>query len=464
MNSNTQLPIANSKEHRVLLLNAEKVAHTKNAVLRPGKVAKHPENPLFIEDNPWEKRFDNLYGNVLYDADEELFKCWYSPFIVANSARGMSLAERQQKPYRGRMDQEMGICYATSADGLSWDKPQLNTVEYGADTHNNLVWRGPHGAGIFKDTHEIDESRRYKMLFQQPKAGMSVSFSRDGLSWSNPLLLEGVDAEGDTHNNALWAPTEGKYVAFTRTWEQIDRNLKGPESKTNHNFFRQVARMESTDFVHWTQPEVVLSSPAWERQVYAMPVFFHGDVYLGLLAVHDQAGDRVWTELTWSADTETWHRLAEGTPFLPTSETELAYDYGCVYACAYPIFSQDEIRLYYGGSDWLHFRWRNGCLALATLRPDGFAGWEQEQDNSPAEVRTKLIDYKGEELRVSADVEVSGAIAYTVRDGEGTELASGDLRETCTDKPILSAASLDSTKIQIDFTLTAARLYSYSLV
>lgn len=457
-------PITHTTESRTLLLNTEKIDGVKNAVLQLGTVSKSPQNPLFIEDNPWEKRFDNLYGNMLYDAEEALYKCWYSPFIVANSARGMSLEERNRNPYRGRKDQEMGICYATSADGFTWQKPHLNAVLYEADRSNNLVWRGPHGAGIFKDLRETNEAHRYKMLFQQPKQGMSVSFSADGLNWSEPTLLKGVAAAGDTHNNALWAPTEEKYVAFTRTWEEINRNLKGPSSKTNHNFFRQVARMESEDFIHWTQPEVVLSSPSWERQVYAMPVFYHGGVYLGLLAVHNQVEDRVWTELAWSANSKDWHRLLPGVPFLPTSDTKLDYDYGCVYACAYPIFYRDEIRLYYGGSDYLHYRWRDGCLALATLRPDGFAGWIQEDEHALAEIRTTLFDYQGEALGVTADVESGGTLSYVVNDAQGSELSRGELRESATDKVIYQSNEPRQSQISIDFTLASAKLYSYSLI
>ena len=59
-------------------------------------------NPLFVEDEPWEQRFDNLYGNVNYDEEDRLYKCWYSPFVVDFSARGMSVAERLQKRYSPR--------------------------------------------------------------------------------------------------------------------------------------------------------------------------------------------------------------------------------------------------------------------------------------------------------------------------------------------------------------------------
>lgn len=39
-------------------------------------------------------RFDNLYGNVIFDEEEKLYKCWYSPFIVDSSSHGMTLEQR----------------------------------------------------------------------------------------------------------------------------------------------------------------------------------------------------------------------------------------------------------------------------------------------------------------------------------------------------------------------------------
>jgi len=78
---------------RYLLLDSRIVAGTENAQLVLGEVQKYEGNPLFEEDKPWEKRFDNLYANVTYDEEEEIYKCWYSPFIVDESAKGMTLQE-----------------------------------------------------------------------------------------------------------------------------------------------------------------------------------------------------------------------------------------------------------------------------------------------------------------------------------------------------------------------------------
>ena len=110
---------------RHLVLDSRIIASTENAKLTLGKVRKHAANPLFEEDKPWEKRFDNLYANVIYDDEEKIFKCWYSPFIVDNSAKGMTLEQRQKVKYEAPDEREMAICYAKSKDGIKWMKPEL---------------------------------------------------------------------------------------------------------------------------------------------------------------------------------------------------------------------------------------------------------------------------------------------------------------------------------------------------
>ena len=175
---------------KYLLLNNEIIEHVENAVLTVGIVQKYKSNPLFVEDKPWEQRFDNFYGNVFYDEEEQLYKCWYSPFINDSSAKGMSLKERK-KDYNPPDDREMAICYATSKDGIHWDKPNLGLTDFAGNNNNNIVWRGngengehwsgPHGTGIFKDMREKDQNRRYKCRIKKNK--LSIGFSRDGLNW-----------------------------------------------------------------------------------------------------------------------------------------------------------------------------------------------------------------------------------------------------------------------------------------
>jgi hypothetical protein len=450
------------KRDRFLLLDSRIVESTKNAKLTIGAVEKHPFNPLFTEDKPWEKRFDNLYANVIFDEEEGIYKCWYSPFIIDNSAKGMTLEQRKQRRYRAPRNREMAICYATSKDGITWVKPELGIVEYEASKATNILWRGsddrkklwggPHGSGIFKDFRDPDPKRRYK-AFLKAKI-LSVAFSADGIHWGPAIACPEADSAGDTHNNAFWAPTLGKYVGITREWGKA--------------FGRQVARTSSADFVNWSKSEVVLEGLDKGHQTYSMPVFFHGGIYLGLVAIHDQKADRVWTELTWSQDTVTWHRVLPGTPLIPNSEKEGDYDWGCVYAAACPVILEDEIRLYYGSSDGYHFGWRNGFFCLTRLRPDGWAGYEPVVADKAAHIKTIPVVCTGKDLRVCADVKKKGYVKIKLFDNDNKQLAESELiSKTVPDSPVqwkngFSFSKLKGKEVKLRFKLGKSRLYSFS--
>lgn len=442
-------PIINNEIQRdkFLLLDDRIIEEVINAELQVGRVDKYPSNPLFTEEKPWEVRFDNLYGNIIYDNEDKIYKCWYSPFIVDFSAKGMtSIAERKSK-YTPPANREMGICYATSLDGIKWEKPNLNLVSYHGNKKNNLIWIGPHGAGVFKDERETDSNRRYKMIFRGSQ-GLAVSFSKDGIHWGEEIMIKGVNAKGDTHNNAFWAPTEKKYVGITRTWGELGR---------------EVARIESTDFIHWTQEEVVLTAIEKNLQPYSMTVFYYGGVYLGLVTIHNQSSDRVWTELAWSPDSKRWFRISPGTPLIPCSEKKLEYDYGCVYACANPIIVDNKIRLYYGGSDWLHTGWRIGSLNLATMRMDGYAGYIQKNQITQSTVITKEISYSGQKIGINADVQEGGWIKVTILDTHGNVIAQADtLLKTATDTILNFNRNIIPGEIKFKFEFKNAIIYSFS--
>jgi hypothetical protein len=362
----------------------------------------------------------------------------------------------------------MAICYATSKDGIRWTKPELGIVEFEGNKANNILWRGgealpmgdgdywngPHGTGIFKDKVDPDPKRRYKALLKTDI--LSVAFSPDGIHWGEAIARPEADSAGDTHNNAFWAPTLGKYVGITREWGEPNG--------------RQVARTTSKDFINWEKCEVVLEGLNPRYQTYAMPVFFHGGIYLGLAAIHDQEEDRVWTELTWSPDTVKWNRVLPGTPLIPNSPgKEGEYDWGCVYAAANPVFLEDEIRLYYGGSDGHHNIWRNGFFCMATLRPDGFAGYRQEESGEPATITTIPIALPDGALRISADVGEKGHVKVSVVTKRGKILAeSHPMKGSLSDNEVswrdgFSLKELKKKSAKIQFEFQDATIFSFSL-
>jgi hypothetical protein len=440
---------------KFLLLDSRIVEDTENATLTVGTVRKHDANPLFSEDKPWEPRYDNVYANVIYDEEQDLYKCWYSPFVNDSAYANTLPADRPPGTYMKRLratggHREMGVCYATSKDGIHWTKPLMDIRRWDDKQPTNIVDLGPHGSGIMKDFRDEDPQRRYKMFMKEN--GVSVEFSPDGLHWSNPIRCPEIDAAADTHNNAFWAPELDRYVGITRLWSDNPRQ-------------RVVGRTESHDFLDWTKAvEVFRGDPS--NQIYAMPVFRYADVYIGLPVIFQPKTDRSHTELAWSSDTVHWHRIDPGTPLIPTASSRDAYDWGCVYAAACPILRDDEIRIYYGASNGPHTDWRDGFFALATLRPDGFAGYEPVDAGKPAVVVTSLVSVAGDTLRITADA-AGGSIRVSVIDAAGNELAtSQSIADDVTDRPVVFPEcfilSGHGSSIRLRFELDSAKLYAFS--
>ena len=434
------------------LLDPRVVAEAANARLVPGPVVKEPANPLFVENRPWEVRLDNLYANLVHDAAAGVCRCWYSPFIVDEAEKTTPPGRRAAVRYAPTV-REMGVCYAESRDGLRWEKPALGLCEFEGSLRNNIVLRGPHGSGVFRDEHESDPSRRYKFFYARDDHVMEVAFSADGLRWTKPVSCRAIEAIGDTHNNALWAPALDRYVGFTRLW-----------SKGAYQGVRVVGRTESPDFVHWTRAEPVLQGLDDAHQLYAMPVFRYGEGYLGLAMIFDTVEDRVRPELAWSPDTVRWERVAPGEPLIPNGP-EGAWDWGCIYAAACPVFRDEGILLYYGGSDNVHTNWRKSAMGCARLRPDGFAGYRSDAGET-GEVVTRPLTHPGGELHLNLDAP-HGTVTVEARDAGGAVKATsarvnGDGAALRVHWASGSLAGQAGCPIRLRFRLRDAVLYSFS--
>ena len=105
---------------QMVVRQADNVAFT----LHPAR--KHPANPLLVADQPCEGWRIEIYGNVIFDHEEQIFKMWYigeSPGVFPSYA----------------------ALYATSTDGIHWQKPLVGTIEAAVPGKHNAVcrWSGP---------------------------------------------------------------------------------------------------------------------------------------------------------------------------------------------------------------------------------------------------------------------------------------------------------------------------------
>ncbi|MBI3874741.1 MAG: hypothetical protein HY300_01990 [Verrucomicrobia bacterium] len=431
-----------------LVLDERVIQSTENAKLTLGAVEKDQHNPLFRADKPWENALNNLYPNVLWDEQERVFKLWYKCVlhdkdVIAKMANPTTIH-----------DQGWFLLYATSRDGITWDKPALGQFEFDGSKANNAVTRDTPNAGVFKDPHDPDAARRYKMVYDTGHGKLLVRFSPDGIRWTEPVEPTGpTDRTGDTHNNVFWDERSGKYVWITR--------LALGE--------RLVARMESTNFINWTHSGVVLRSTSEEgkkHQTYCMPVFPYANGYLGyVMMIHVSSASTVDCELAWSPDTVNWRRITPGTPFIPRGPKD-TYDSACIYAPAGPAIEQDgKLLIFYGGDFFPHLGWKRHCLpCLARLRVDGFAGYEQTSPDKEAVVVTQPLRVTGS-VQLSADVK-NGSVRVRVLDepafgGEASTAITADANDSEVKWPGKDVATLRGKTVRLKFELRGAKLYAF---
>ncbi|MDE2777617.1 MAG: hypothetical protein OXI77_16950 [Chloroflexota bacterium] len=131
---------------------------------------------------------------------------------------------------------------AFSRDGYKWDKPNLGLVKYKGSRDNNLVDMGDAGhiaaCVVFHDPADPDESRRFKMAFEDQRYGnrFAVAFSPDGLRWTespaNPV--------GPWFEMSGGSKIDDMYV------------LAGQGGAHIPDLFRQFASHVSYDFENWS--------------------------------------------------------------------------------------------------------------------------------------------------------------------------------------------------------------------
>ena len=462
---NKQSNITPQRREKYLVLDSRIIESTKNAKLTLGQITKNKSNPLFVEDQPWEPRYDNMYPNVIYDEEENLYKCWYCPFIVDQRTTKTVQEKRNPSdtPYMSARPagREEAMLYATSADGINWTKPNLGIVNFNGNSNNNIVSRGLSGAGVIKDELEKLPGRRYK-AFYCSNSGYKMRYSSDGLNWGDEVSLPGV-GESDCHANMIWSPELKKYVGILRHYDPI------PVTGN-----RKIARTESIDSVTWTKSETIIEGTP-QDQLHDMVIFRDGGVYLGLLGCMNypsketRNGVRQHIELAWSPDSYKWHRINPGTPFISNSKSnnneygKMPYDWGCVFPSA-PVFVDDEIRIYYGASDWYFFDWRKGGLALATLDKNRWAGYEAVDDDSKAIVTTTPLKLDNN-IHITADVGKGGLIVVNVLDQKGEILVSSQgIKNSCTEFKLNFGPQyniLKGSNCRIQFIINRAKIYSF---
>lgn len=365
---------------------------------------RHKKNPLL--DGPTLKHL-LAYCSVHHDPQSGRWQMWYQ-----TSGAGSVLG------------------YAESKDGIAWTRPNVGVMNLESFPDGNIVFsdEGFYGAAVVVDPPGGDASRRYKLAYwsisflkdpppdikdkRAPGGGMFVAFSADGIHWekqpgpvlpgtygriTDPPLVGEKDLYGVPNSvsdviDVTYDALRKRYLAVTKAW------IDGPDGRTFWK--RAIVSSESTDFVKWSTPRLILAPDEHDGvrpaaypgtrqgvQLHGAPAFERHGVYFALLQLADfETHGLQPIELALSRDGATWQRPFRDTMFLPVGGPN-SFDSARIWSNATPIVVGDEMRFYFGGAEnpW-HFGRKENVwgskksklpltgIGLATLALDRFAG------------------------------------------------------------------------------------------
>ena len=348
-------------------------------------------NPIMEKANPWEDDAP-FASTVMYDGG--IWKMWY-----------LSL-KRPCPPFR------YFTLYATSRDGIRWDRSPLGVVKDDAGRDTNIVLESACGF-VLKD-EKADASRRYKLgLSRRSNEGLQhpmLYHSPDGIHWT-PDPGPFSHSRGDEVLSVMYDPVSKKYLGFCRN--------AYPEPMLVHRTERFLLRMQSNDLVHWSMSEPIIEKDdldPFDSDFYGMEGMYYEGMYLGFVRVHHTAADNMDAWLAHSRDSSCWKRL-RSRPIMPTGP-EGSWEGGMVEIFQAPVRVNDELWFYYRGTDALHdaFEKENRYVGLAKLRLDGFVSIDaypnehkkrraiqQPGKNYPPTLLTKPLHSSGDRLVVNVD-------------------------------------------------------------
>ena len=192
-----------------------------------------------------------------------------------------------------------------------------------------------------------------------------------------------------------------RFVIYAKTW------IDGPNG--DRFWKRAVVRTESSDFISWSKPNLVIAPGDEDSgQIHGAPAFFRHGIYFALVqrlnfGPFDRGGDGdMPVELATSRDGIRWARDFRKELFLPTNPTPSTFDAGCLWSNSSPVFLRDEIRFYYGAyPSWsADVESVSSGIGFASLPRDRFVAIESDE---VGQITLKPVRLSDSRLQINAD-------------------------------------------------------------
>ena len=355
------------------------------------------------------------FGSVLYDAELARFQYWYNPQARLTDV----FAANPGSPLPPDGSLAAAVAYATSEDGLTWDRPALGLVHHPHAGSRNLsiMARPPARTARCPAVVRLPEQfapDRFAAAYYSNCAdplyerGILLALSEDGIYWK-PRFPPAISWDGD-RKTFSWDSLRSEFLLVSRSNEH--RNLARRSGRPNK---RHIAISRSRDLQHWTPMTTVLEvdqqDPA-DLEFYSMYVVPYGHGYIGLLEVFHTTSNALETQLAFSRDLVTWQRIGDRAAFLaPGADGEWDSTHICLTMNEPHLEAGGtQLRFWYGGKSAPHWQPGYGALGTATLRRDGFVAATAGADGGtlttlPFRVRHHAVLYvnaqaEGGEIRV----------------------------------------------------------------
>lgn len=431
---------------------------------------RHPENPLLVPNTPWE-RGCQVYGTAYYDEAAQRFKLWY----LTGPPKSRGLKPLKLDGYE-RAPHTTLAAYAESKDGIRWVKPKLGIFPFDGNRANNLLGVGRYNCEGISVLHEPDDAnpaRRWKCVYwdhgsggwevrnggpyakRGPEDGWHVAFSPDGIHWTRHDGNLVIKKYCDTNQNVVFDPRIKKYVGFSR-----------------FGFGRRLARSESDDFMHWSEPKLVLEcdeSDGPRTQIYGAGVDIYEGVYIAMLWIYREGGDgKIDTQLATSRDGIHWTRVGNRATWLKLVDDD-SWESGMVRSVERIIRRGDKLYIYYCGVHGAHTgpkfrkveRKHPVQIGLLTQRRDGFVSLDA--GNKQGTVTTKPFKWPGGLLHLNVDAK-NGEVIITLQGRNGRPIANSKAirgNQLAAKIDFQNFHPIPNETVAVKFELRDAKLYSY---
>ena len=290
---------------------------------------KHPDNPILTRDRPWEgcstENHHIINPSVMYDEEDNIWKMWYGSYGGLEGGSKGSVAP-------GLENVGCYTMYATSEDGIRWEKPELGIAEFQGSTRNNIIFfkEGVNYCYLappsIKDPHDAEPGRwRYKTTVKT-KPEMTVAVSQDGIHWE---ILDTFERIGGRKLRRPLRPRKpGLHFPHPEPLPQAPPYGGQGASKRNilpyFRTHRTIQMVLSKDMLHWSHPRLLLfpdSDDLPDVEFKSLSPFRYEGMWIATLGAHREThvptGDDSDNQLAYSRDFLHWHRLSGRKTFMP---------------------------------------------------------------------------------------------------------------------------------------------------